>query len=135
MLLIDLDLLLQTDSISWINYTTILICHSLMTYFHFIKASDAVPRDLLLPTLNDCWLPAGYTSRWRSNLTNNVLHVCYCVALPSPYEVLSGVLQGSVLGPHIVSFFINYLCSVGRNLNGLLFADDNKSFRDMNFPL
>ena len=99
------------------NFTTLI--YSATVWCHILTSANPVPHDLLLPTLNDCWLPAGYTSWWRSNLTNRVFYVCYWGALTSPYEVLSGVPQGSDLLPHIFNKLFNYLCSVLRNSNGL----------------
>jgi len=78
-----------------------------MPYFDFSTASNSVLHDLILQTLNDCRLTPGCTKWWRSYLANRALHVCYCEALPASYEVLSGVPQGSVLGPNILTFSLS----------------------------
>jgi hypothetical protein len=47
---------------------------------------------------------------------------------------LSGVPQGSVLGPLLLNIFINDLCDVIIHSNCLLFADDLKVYRAINSP-
>jgi hypothetical protein len=54
--------------------------------------------------------------------------------LSSPLVVLSGVLQGSVLGPLLSNNFINDLCDVINHSDCLLFADDLKVYRSINSP-
>jgi hypothetical protein len=68
-------------------------------YFDFSNAFDRAPHETLLRKLNDCGLSAGYISWFRSYLTNRTSYVRYCGTLSSSYKVLSGVPQGSVLGP------------------------------------
>jgi hypothetical protein len=103
-------------------------------YFDFSNAFDRVPHELLLRKLNDCGLSAGYVSWFRSYLTNRTSYVRYCGAHSSSYEVLSGVPQGSVLGPLLFNIFINDLCGVVKYSNCLLFADEIKIFPEIKSP-
>jgi hypothetical protein len=54
--------------------------------------------------------------------------------LSSSYEVISGVPQGSVLGPLVFNIFINDLCGVVKYSNCFLFADDIKDFGEVKSP-
>jgi hypothetical protein len=78
-----------------------------MPYFDFSKASGPVLHNLLLRKLNVSRLPAGYTNGRRSYLTSKVLIFCYCGAISAPYEVVSGVSQGSGSGPDILTFTLS----------------------------
>jgi hypothetical protein len=67
---------------------------------------------------------AGYISWLHSYLTNRLSHVRYSAALSSPFELVSVVLPGSVLGPLLFNVCINDLCNVIIFYNYLIFADD-----------
>jgi hypothetical protein len=77
---------------------------------------------------------AVYVNWFSSYLTNRLSSVRYSGALPSPFEVLSGVAQGSMLGSLLFNVFINDLCIVIRFSNYLLFADDIKILRALKCP-
>jgi hypothetical protein len=89
---------------------------------------------MLLRKLSDFGLFAGYVSWFCSYLTSRTSYVRYCGVLSLPHEVLSGVPQGSVLGPLLFNIFINKLCGVVKYSNCLLFADDIKIFREVKSP-
>jgi len=131
-ILIDLNLL-RTNSlnISHLLVQNFNLSHLLILYFDFSKMSDPVVHDLLLRTLNDCRLLPGYTNWWNNYFTYRLLDICYCEALPATQEVLSGVPLRIFLEQHLSKFCINYFCSVVRNLNVLLFADEIEMFHYM----
>jgi hypothetical protein len=52
----------------------------------------------------------------------------------TPYEVLSGVPRGLVLGPLFSIVFLIYLCSAVRYSNCLLLVDDTKIYLEINSP-
>jgi hypothetical protein len=54
--------------------------------------------------------------------------------LSSPFEVLSGFPQGSVLGPLLFSVFINDICDAVARYKYLLFADDVKIYQTVKSP-
>jgi hypothetical protein len=103
-------------------------------YFDFSNVFDLLSLEMLLRKLSVFGLSAGYVSWFRSCLTSRTSSVRYCGALSSSYEVLSGVPQGSVLGPLLFNIFINYLFGVVKYSNCLLFADDIKIFREVKSP-
>jgi hypothetical protein len=96
--------------------------------FDLSSAFDLVPRILLLQKFSAFGLSGGYVNWFCSYLTNRQSQVPVSGILSSPFVVLSGVPQGSVLGPLLFSIFMNDLCDVINYSRYLLFADNIKIF-------
>ena len=103
-------------------------------YFDFAKAFDTVSHDLILNKLKtqyniDGTLLKFFTeylcSRKQRVILDNVISECV--------DVLSGVPQGSILGPLLFLLFINDIyTNIDKDTNIALFADDTKIWRDIN---
>ena len=106
-------------------------------YIDFRKAFDSVSHSKLIFKLS-LYNIRGNLLKWiTAFLTDRSQQVKISSALSDPIRIVSGVPQGSVLGPTLFLLFINDLSSVVNNLECTikLFADDLKlysSYRDMN---
>jgi ribonuclease P/MRP protein subunit RPP40 len=98
-------------------------------FFDFKKAFDTVNHKLLAKKLNDIGVD-GYAHRWIvSFLSNRRQRVIVETRSSEWTSVVSGVPQGSVLGPILFLIFINDLIpTVTQGTCSKLFADDFKLY-------
>ena len=101
-------------------------------FFDFTKAFDLMPHDILLRKLKSQFFISGKLWFWiQSFLTNRQQRVLYKGATSTWFDVLSGIPQGSVLGPCLFNLFINDLIHQ-TNSPTALFADDTLIYRPVN---
>ncbi|MCP3680449.1 MAG: hypothetical protein GY782_09470, partial [Gammaproteobacteria bacterium] len=102
-------------------------------YFDFAKAFDSVNHDIILNELKNKFGIDGLLLKFFVEYLNE-RHQKVVVenSSSSELQVLSGVPQGSILGPLLFVIFIN---DIGDNINkdsGIyLYADDTKLFREI----
>ncbi len=100
-------------------------------YFDFAKAFDSVNHDCLLRKLKECYNIDGRLLKFiRSYLSGREQCVLIEGEMSDTKPVLSGVPQGSILGPILFVLFINDLpCNLSKNTMLALYADDTKIWR------
>ena len=97
-------------------------------YLDCKKAFDTVPHKRLLAKL-EVYGISGFFLRWiKCFLSDRSQKVCIKGVLSDSLPVLSGVPQGSVIGPLLFLIYINDLLD-GISSRGKLFADDSKIYR------
>ena len=99
-------------------------------YLDFQKAFDSVPHKRLIRKLA-AYGVTGKILRWiETFLTNRKQRVCVEGSLSNWEDVLSGIPQGSVLGPTLFVVFINDMPDEITSLSKM-FADDAQVFRQI----
>ena len=98
-------------------------------YTDFSKAFDTVDHDVLLFKLTLFNLSPQTIKLFASYLRNRKQKVLYRGYMSDSFQVLSGVPQGSNLGPLLFLILINDIPTVLQNSSPLLYADDLKFYR------
>ena len=96
-------------------------------YMDFKKAFDSVPHQRLLHKLHHIGIKGQLHDWIKSFLTGRTQRVAINGTVSSPNNVISGIPQGSVLGPLLFVIYVNDLPS-HINSSAYLFADDTKIF-------
>ena len=100
-------------------------------YTDFSKAFDRVNHKLLIQKLRLMGLGGTLLSWLQSYLTNRTQSVRIGDALSRDVASISGVPQGSHLGPLLFALFVNDLVEVFNDCEVLMYADDLKFFRSV----
>ena len=102
-----------------------------VVYFDFAKAFDSVNHDLILTKLKSMYHIDGRLLKFlQSYLQGREQSVVIENCVSSSKPVLSGVPQGSILGPILFVLFINDLPSgLSQGTELALYADDTKIWR------
>ena len=103
-------------------------------YTDFSKAFDTVNHALLIKKLSLLGLPPSLVNWINSYLSNRTQIVLFRDCKSESFDVVSGVPQGSHLGPILFNIFINDLpCSI-KHSSILMYADDVKLFLPLSDP-
>ena len=88
------------------------------------KAFDTLDHNILLKKLHFYGIRDTQLSWFKSYLTGRTQSVKYNDAVSSKLELITGVPQGSVLGPLLFLIYINDISKASRKFQAILFADD-----------
>ena len=111
------------DAISRGNVTDVV-------YLDFQKAFDTVPHKRLMVKLQAYGI-SGVILNWINAFLNGRTQTVIVNSIASRKEaVLSGVPQGTILGPQLFVLYINDLPDT-LVCHCMMFADDTKSFREI----
>ena len=105
--------------------------HIDVVYCDFMKAFDKVSHIRLIQVMNYYCIPINIVNWVKDFLRNRMQRVMIRGVPSSWHKVISGVPQGSVLGPILFLIYINTLTEVVQHSDLVLFADDNKLYKEI----
>ena len=108
-------------------------CNLDVIYLDFSKAFDKVDHKLLLRKLSKMGIRGKVLSWITAFLSNRTQVVLVKGTKSRPVLVISGVPQGTVLGPLLFIIFINDIADVLKDSSIKIFADDSKLSRQIKF--
>lgn len=97
-------------------------------YTDFSKAFDRIDHNIILFKLGSLGFSDSLMSLLGSYLSNRQNYVQYLNYRSTRFSVLSGVPQGSILGPLLFNIYMNDVCD-SMDVEVLLYADDMKIYR------
>ncbi|MCG8431742.1 MAG: hypothetical protein MJA29_11285, partial [Candidatus Omnitrophica bacterium] len=101
-----------------------------MIYLDFSKAFDSVPHDLLTHKVRSFGINGNLLAWLKSYLSDRQQRVVVEGAVSPLLPVVSGVPQGSILGPLLFSMYVNDLpATISELTDSGLYADDAKCYR------
>lgn len=124
-----------TSLVTNLEYITPLVgseCQAVAFYFDLTSDFDLIPHTLLLDKSSSLGFSGCYVNWFHSYLTNRQPQVHISGTVSSPFQLLSGVPQGSVLGPLLFKAYINDLRDTIKHYSYLLRGDDIKIYRAIN---
>ena len=103
-------------------------------YIDFARAFDTVVHSKLFQKLQAYGISGNLLFWLKAFLTNRTQSVKVGSSISRSLPVISGVPQGSVLGPLLFNLFINDLTDSSNSITVKLFADDVKLYTDLTLP-
>ena len=106
-----------------------------IAYFDFAKAFDKVPRCALLNKLSRFRISGQQINLFQSYLSDRYQRVALQGTYSDSLQVLSGVPQGSILGPLLFLVYIDDIPQcIKHDSKVAIFADDSKLFKIIEKP-
>ena len=113
------------DWTTQINMNTAIDC----VYFDYMKAFDSICHRRLSEKLKAYGIQTNLLEWIKDYLSDRKQYVCVNDHKSDMIDVLSGVPQGSVLGPLLFVIFMNDLPDVVQHSTIMMYADDTKLYR------
>ena len=125
-----------TELLSFLHDIGVALDKGLQTdvvYLDFSKAFDSVDHGRLVLKLKQHGVEGNLLSWLANYLTNRKQRTVVRGIMSKPLPVISGVPQGSILGPLLFVVYTNDLqTTVASNCSLLLYADDTKCYKTIN---